>query len=387
MKSLNLTISILFMLWLTACQNVADHPLYQPSPSDPVFDFDSYQSYVSKTKQHIKHNRVFLTDNVNQELSFNTPFEVRPPYKPSKGILLIHGLGDSPWTFSDISKQLTKQGLLVRTILLPGHGTRPADLIDADYQDWQQLVVKHIALLKQEVEDVYLGGFSTGANLAYIHAAKDNEIKGLLLFSPAFKSNSNLAMFASTVAIFKDWLYSGNPKGHNNYARYSSVPTNGFAQYYQTSAKVLNNVYQQKFSKPVFMAISEHDSVLDSFEIVNIFKQQFNHPDSRLMWFGHQRLLDSRIISINSKVASMRVSTMSHMGLMYSPQNHYYGIDGSYRMCSNGLTNEEYQHCRKSNDIWYSAWGYKEAGKVHARLTFNPNFELMTQHINKTLQF
>lgn len=378
---------LITLLLLAACQNIVDHPLYKPSHTSAIFDFNSYQSYVEKTKQHIEHNRVFLTSNVSQEVKFNSPFEVRPPYKPSKGILLIHGLGDSPWTFSDVSKKLTKQGLLVRTILLPGHGTRPADLIDAEYQDWQRLVAKHIALLKQEVGEVYLGGFSTGANLAYIHAITDDEIKGLLLFSPAFKSNSNLAMFASTVAVFKDWLYTGNPKGHTNYARYSSVPTNGFAQYYQSSAKVLGEVYDKKFTKPVFIALSEHDSVLDSFAIVEIFKQQFDHPNSRLMWFGHQKLSDQRIISINSKVAAMRVSTMSHMGLTYSPKNPYYGVAGSYRMCSNGLTNEEYRQCRKGNDVWYSAWGYKESGKVHARLTFNPNFELMTQHINNTLEF
>ena len=30
--------------------------------------------------------------------------------------------------------------------------------------------------------------------------------------------------------------------------------------------------------------------------------------------------------------------------------------------------------CEGGGPVWYSDWGYREAGKFHARLTFNPYF-------------
>jgi hypothetical protein len=35
--------------------------------------------------------------------------------------------------------------------------------------------------------------------------------------------------------------------------------------------------------------------------------------------------------------------------------------------------------------VWYSDWGYREAGKVHARLTFNPYFDWQLQQIQQLL--
>ncbi|WP_067521469.1 alpha/beta hydrolase [Endozoicomonas ascidiicola] len=313
----------------------------------------------------------------------NLPFEVKPLGSPAqrRGILLIHGLGDSPWSFVDISQSLAEQGFLVRTVLLSGHGTRPADLINADFRDWQTLVEKQVALLKQEVDEVYLGGFSTGGNLAFLYAEKDNDIRGLMLFSPGFQTDEPLISLTPAAALFRDWLRSEVPGTQTNIARYFQTPTNGFAQYYQTSKRVLDSLEDDDFDRPVFMVLTEHDSVLEVNEIRRLFNERFTHPDNRLMWFGSEpSAATDREIVVNGRMPEFRISNMSHMGILFSPENSYYGINGTERICRNGQeVLDAMAFCQQGNPVWYSAWGYQEEGKVHARLTFNPVFEQMME--------
>ena len=128
-------------LTLAGCQSTVEHPLYQPSGSQTVNSYQSFEEYLGKTEQQLTLHRYFLTENKQQEIKANMPFEVKPQSDtsqpsdtPRKGILLIHGLGDSPWSFVDISQSLADSGFLVRTVLLDGHGTRPADMMNADHE-------------------------------------------------------------------------------------------------------------------------------------------------------------------------------------------------------------------------------------------------------------
>ncbi|MFS1525709.1 alpha/beta hydrolase [Microbulbifer sp. 2304DJ12-6] len=375
--------------FLVSCRGVPTHPLLTPSEASPVTDYSSFEQYIAQTEQLLARHRYFLTGDVQAEITANLPFERFPdqPLQPTRGVLLVHGLGDSPWSFVDIAGSLSRQGFLVRTLLLSGHGTRPADLLIADHDSWQQEVRRQVALLKADVEEVYLGGFSTGGNLAYLEAAADPVIKGLILFSPGFQSGQPLARLTPLLSRFKPWLIVPDPERLTNYTRYASMPTNGFSQYYKTSAKTLSSLSREKFRRPVFMALSEHDSVLHSAEIHRLFVEHFTHPQSRFMWFGTSPpgLADARTLFIDSRVPALRISNMSHMGMLFSPDNPYYGIHGSERICHNGQEAEGAGNdCRSGGEVWYSAWGYNEPGKIHARLTFNPYFEGMMKEIKST---
>jgi len=228
-------LALLSLAILAGCQQPPAHPLYSQSPERaPVEAYDSFSNYIAQTKRFLSQNRYFLTNTPTTEIAANLPFELQPPTESGavrRGVLLIHGLGDSPWSFTDIGQALTEQGFMVRTVLLPGHGTRPADMIDVSHQDWQQLVQRQVELLKKSVDEVYLGGFSTGGNLAYLAAANDPEIKGLMLFSPGFKSDEPLTGLTPLLSVFREWLLTSDPNKTTNYARYSAMPTNGFAQY------------------------------------------------------------------------------------------------------------------------------------------------------------
>lgn len=142
----------------------------------------SFADYQQQTRAWVNGHRAFQTLDKPTELAWNTPQEWRPVGTPRKGILLIHGLGDSPGSFIDIAPRLARQGFLVRTVLLPGHGTRPADMLNVSVDDWRRVVSEQAQILSREVPELWLGGFSTGANLALEYAMQHQQVNGMLLF-------------------------------------------------------------------------------------------------------------------------------------------------------------------------------------------------------------
>lgn len=345
-----------------------------------------FADYRSETQKQLQTRRSFQLADHDTELAWNSPQEWRPTSygsgsRPDKGILLVHGLGDSPWTFHDVAQQLASQGFLVRTILLPGHGTRPEDLLTVTAEQWQRVVQEQALALQQDVGQVYLGGFSTGGNLVLEYAYAHPEIAGLVLFSPGFKSMP-FDWLAPLAARVRPWLVT--PDGSTpmqNAVRYMNVPANGFAQFYRTSVAARRLLSERPYDQPVFMVVAQHDSVLNANYLLDVFQRRFTHPQSRLIWYGTKPdgLTDTkRVLIREDRLPEQHISQFSHMGLLFSPTNPLYGETGSLRICLNGQSESVMRACEHGAPLWYSDWGYREEGKVHARLTFNPYFDWQT---------
>lgn len=367
------------------------------SPLEPMtkpvklISFDEYSASVIKD---LHHRRNFQTPDTEMELIWNSPREWRPANSAAdenyqKGVLLVHGLGDSPWSFNDIAKSLSDKGFLVRTVLLDGHGSNPKNMLAVTAEQWRETVYQQAEALLQDVKgSVYIGGFSTGGNLALEYAYDNPNIAGLLLFSPGFKSSIPLQWLTPVIADIKPWMITPEDTDSLQTAvRYMYVPTNGFAQYYRTSQRS-QNLLKHPYTKPVFMVVSENDSVLDTEYLLKVFQTRFINPRSRLIWYGGlpSTLSDkSRIYIKTDQLESQRISQFSHMGILFSPENELYGRNGSLRICMNSLNEDEIKACEEGSELWFSAWGYHEDGKVHARLTFNPYFSWQNEMLYLTI--
>lgn len=347
----------------------------------------SFIDYQNEALEHLRKKRIFQSENIELEVQWNAPREWRPVAnhsepRPAKGILLVHGLGDSPWSFHDIGQELAEMGFLVRTVLLPGHGTSPQDLLDATLEQWREVLQAQVAALERDVDEIYLGGFSTGANLVLEHAYTHPKIAGLLLFSPGFRSDSSVDWLAPLVSWVRPWLTpSDGQVPMQNPVRYLNTPTNGFAQFYRSSVAVRRLLQQRAYDKPVLMVVAQHDSVLDTAFLLDTFQRRFTHPASRLIWYGVRpiALTDSKRVFVRTDVLPQhRISQFSHMAVLFSPDNHLYGARGSSRFCWNGQAPADLRACEEGSPVWYSDWGYREVGKIHARLTFNPYFDWQT---------
>jgi len=167
------------------------------------------------------------------------------------------------------------------------------------------------------------------------------------------------------------------------------VPTNAFAQYYLSARKARCDLDRAPYDKPVLMVAAEHDDILDSSYLLKTFRTRFTNPASRLIWYGNLPAKDendSRILVRTDSLPDFHISQFSHMGVMFSPDNPLYGIHGSLRICSNGEDKAATTACERGAPVWYAGWGYKQAGKIYARLTFNPYFDWQMQVMDGVLK-
>ena len=358
----------------------------------------SFDNYLKKVESYLLEHRAFITNDKALELSMNMPFECGTQYRDI-GVLLVHGLGDSPYFFRDVANAMCGEGIHVRTILLPGHGSKPGDMLKVSYHQWQTETNHHIRLFSEEVNNIYIGGFSTGANLTTIASfslAEELDIKGLTHFSPAFKSR----FFVSRLAPYIDELFPWpNVEEENNPSRYNSTAMAGFAAY-QESVNVLQDLFSQPdkakrtLNLPVLMVVAEKDSVVDTTKVAEQFRDNFAHPHKCLLWQGEDEpdVPENTLIMQTMNVPKQRISAASHMSTLFSDKNPLYGIESDFRICDNGQGSDAEARCKAGEEVWYGPWGFKpkrENGElisdkkesVYARLTYNPYFDEMIDEL------
>jgi alpha-beta hydrolase superfamily lysophospholipase len=139
-------------------------------------------------------NRYFrgsLSDPGRWPVNWNRSF-VLPAEQPSIGVLLLHGMSDSPYSLRSIGQFLHDKGAYVIGLRVPGHGQAPSGLLDTDWQDMAAAV--RLAMTELEARSagkpLYIVGYSNGAALA-VHYTLDSlsngsltVVDGLVLLSP-----------------------------------------------------------------------------------------------------------------------------------------------------------------------------------------------------------
>jgi alpha-beta hydrolase superfamily lysophospholipase len=119
-------------------------------------------------------NRYFrgsLSDPERQERNWNRTFELKTQ-SPVAGVLLLHGMSDSPYSLHNLGKSLHESGAWVTGLRLPGHGTIPSGLTDFRWEDMAAAVKLAMAHLRNQVGEkpLYIVGYSNGGALAVHYA-------------------------------------------------------------------------------------------------------------------------------------------------------------------------------------------------------------------------
>ena len=84
------------------------------------------------------------------------------------GVILIHGLGGTQYDLGSMHKILQKAGADTHAVTLPGHGTRPEDLIPIRAEQWIDMVVAQYRELQPQYEQLHIMGMCMGALLALV---------------------------------------------------------------------------------------------------------------------------------------------------------------------------------------------------------------------------
>jgi carboxylesterase len=133
--------------------------------------------------------------------------------------LLLHGLTGSPAEVRPLGEALAAAGMRAVAPLLPGHGTRPADLMGVTRHDLLAAAAAELAALAGS-RRIFVGGLSAGALLALRlavrgPAAGSASIASLALLAPAVRFIGSSWAFTQVLGRFPapPWVIDKGARG------------------------------------------------------------------------------------------------------------------------------------------------------------------------------
>lgn len=366
-----------------------------------------FSNYIASTRNMISRARSGENAaRLEKIIAGNSPFELKPaagfphgrtkPYK--RGVLLVHGLTDSPYSMRYLADIFREKGYRVMAILLPGHGSQPGDLLEITWQEWAKAVAYGCNQLATEVDELYLTGFSAGGALSVYQSLNDSRVRGLFLFSPALEIN-NRAAWANIHKLYS-WLYPVakwvSIKPDSDIYKYESLPKNGAAQLYALIRVIHRQLQNRTMDLPVFTVVSQNDtSVITSSTLK--FMADARNPLNHLLFYttnpSHHPygIAEKQVTLVDSRVPEHKILSAAHIAIVQPPEDEHYGENGDYINCLHYYPNEmeKYEAClQHPHDCFQGeiTESNLKAG-LFRRLTYNPHFaELkvsLTQFIDR----
>ncbi len=346
----------------------------------------TFAQYIQRTASHLLqvHNSKHEFEKL---VAGNAPFELHPvgevqhsrtkPY--TRGVLLTHGLSDSPYQMRHLATFFQAKGFRVMVVLLPGHGTQPGDLLDVPWQEWAKAVAYGADCLADEVDELYLAGYSAGAALSVLHAKQDDRVRGLFLFAPALEITARAA-WARLHSLYSWLIPQGawvNVRWDHDLYKYESFCMNAVAQMYA----LIQALPQTSVSIPVFAVASADDATVNADATLR-FMQREQHPHRKLVWYATEKVERTNLEWVLSAVPAQRILSSAHTAIVLPPEDLHYGVNGSYK----NLLHYELHEIAKFEaghlnlqDMWLGEITARNlaCGPLR-RLMFNPYFDAMT---------
>ena len=331
--------------------------------------FENFQKYVEDSFSNLKKRHSELSI---ETLTLMSPKQFIPKEKSNKGVLLIHGLLDTCASMSSLYDTFSNEGYFVNSILLPGHGTTPEDLLSITYHQWLQCVKLGLDDLHKHCDDITLVALSAGATLSLYLAEKYNDINRLVLFAPALELKPKAAVLIPTLHRFnqrvpliaKNWLTF---QKEEDKTKYQSITTNSVFQL-MSLIELVNSANKNKIHCPIFMCVSMDDETISSSTAIKFFYKQPNLKNKLCIYTNDQNNTYNRLNTeiFTSQNLDEKILDYSHVCMHISPKHPLYG---------NSLTDQT---------VHLGAQTAKNKSKYKKnlkRLTYNPHYNVLIEKI------
>ncbi|MHC4210210.1 MAG: alpha/beta hydrolase [Planctomycetota bacterium] len=118
-----------------------------------------------------RYSRGSKSDPGRWPTNWNRTFQLSAA-EPHAGVLLLHGMSDSPYSMRSLGQSLHAGGATVIGMRVPGHGTAPSGLVRVRWEDMAAAVELAMKHLHEEMGDqpLYIVGYSNGGALAVLYA-------------------------------------------------------------------------------------------------------------------------------------------------------------------------------------------------------------------------
>ena len=226
----------------------------------------------------------------------NASFEMIPE-DIKGGVLMLHGLTDSPYSMRDMAKIFYEKGYYVLALRYPYHGTYPGELLKLNWKDFSKTARFGARMVKEKIKGIqegkfYMMGYSTGAttSLQYIaHDMKeDRELPkpdGVFWLSPAMGVNPMaklgfLDIMVSKIPGFSKFAWLDIYPEYDM-AKYNSFAKNPGIQVYniiKNSRDNLSKLSEEERAElpPVYAYTSIQDATVDATELFKVLKEMGN---------------------------------------------------------------------------------------------------------------
>ena len=283
-----------------------------------------YQHGAEGKHQHInRYSQGSLSDPEIWEQNWNRSFEL-PTNLPKAGVLLLHGMSDSPYSLRGIGQALNNKGAWVVGMRSPGHGTIPSALTSLRWQDMARAVELAMQHLRQKVgsKPIYIIGYSAGGALAVhyaLTAAHDTaypRAAGLVLISPAIgvTSLASLAVWQGRLGhiLGLDKIEWTGIKPEYDPFKYNSFAVNAGDQVYRLTREISNLLEQaekganlDKFP-PILAFQSSVDATVSSKALLDRLFHKLPAGGHHLILFdiNHRLAIEPLLVSDTTSVFS-----------------------------------------------------------------------------------
>lgn len=233
---------------------------------------------------------------------------IREHPEPRGGVLMIHGLSDSPYSFRALSDRLYREGHTVMLLRVPGHGTCPAALAEVDWRDWAAAVRVAARDLRKRLPGnlpLIVAGYSNGGALTVNYAVESIEDAALpvpdalVLISPMIGITplAEITRFHQAIAAI-----SGEARAHWSSVnaeidpyKYTSWPMNASVQAFKMTRRVdaglanLAAAGRMDEFPPVLAHVSAIDATVKISNLIDGLFQRLDGTGSHLVVYDVNR--------------------------------------------------------------------------------------------------
>ena len=286
----------------------------------------------------VRYSRGSAADPEKQETNWNRSFEL-PAGSPVGGVLLLHGMSDSPYSLRAIGRRLSQSGYWVIGLRLPGHGTAPSGLLDVAWEDMAaavRLAAAHLAA-KVGSQPIHLIGYSTGASLALnftLDALEDKVATvpapvpaSLVLISPAIGLHPTAAL-----AVWKRrlsqvpglgrlaWLTierEFDPFNYNSFTTTAGEQVHRLTQLVARRVEARAGIHSERVLPPTLVISSNADATVSKDAVVDRLLGRLDPRRHELVLFDINRC-EAKSILLLTDPRSLATRAVGDAGLPFS---------------------------------------------------------------------
>lgn len=264
----------------------------------------------------VRYSSGSAADPKQRQPDYNRTFELRAE-EPRGGILLLHGLSDSPYSLHALGEKFHEEGFWVIGLRLPGHGTAPSGLMRARWQDMAaaiRLAMDHLVAQVGQ-KPVHIIGYSTGAALALdlavdsIGNPDQQTPASLILISPAIGISRAAALAGPTAALgrvpgFGRLSWASITPEFDPY-KYNSFTVYAGAQVHKLTRSVANRVAAIARSTdanampPILVFKSAVDATVSTTAVIDRLLSHFSDNGNELVLFDINRSAAKSILLVS----------------------------------------------------------------------------------------